>query len=53
MNERPEVMASAPITDKVVEALLALTVDERAEVFGRFCTHCGSDDPRCQCWNDE
>lgn len=18
-----------------------------------FCMHCGDDDPRCQCWNDE
>lgn len=18
-----------------------------------FCIHCGHDDPRCQCWNDE
>jgi len=34
-------------------ALEALTDEERAETFGGFCTHCGSDDPSCRCWDDE
>ena len=37
----------------VVNALMALTYEQRMEAFGFFCTHCGRDDPRCQCWNDE
>lgn len=36
-----------------VNALNELTNDERAEVFARYCVHCGSNDPTCQCWNDE
>ena len=36
-----------------VNALLAMTDDQRMEVFGFFCRYCGTDDPRCQCWNDE
>jgi hypothetical protein len=34
-------------------ALMALTDEQRMIVFGFFCQHCGSDDPHCQCWNDE
>lgn len=36
-----------------VNALLLLTDEQRMDVFGHFCTHCGCPDPRCQCWNDE
>ena len=36
-----------------VNALMALTDEQRMEAFGFFCCHCGTDDPRCQCWNDE
>ena len=30
-----------------------LSDDERMEVMREYCRHCGSDNPRCQCWNDE
>jgi len=30
-----------------------LTNSERATAFAYFCSHCGSNNPRCQCWNDE
>lgn len=23
------------------------------DVFEGYCRHCGTPDPRCQCWNDE
>mgnify|MGYP006935392118 CR=1 FL=1 len=37
-----------------VECLLkTLTDDERKELFGDYCIHCGCDSPCCQCWNDE
>lgn len=36
-----------------VNSLMALTDDQRMEVFGLFCMHCGDNNPRCQCWNDE
>jgi len=38
---------------KVANKVLALTEDERVEVFSCFCNHCGSTDTQCQCWNDE
>ncbi len=38
---------------QAVGALRELTEAQRMEVFRLFCTHCGSDNPRCQCWNDE
>jgi DNA-directed RNA polymerase specialized sigma24 family protein len=35
----------------------ALSDDQRLELFGRYCAHCGCKQPesgmRCQCWNDE
>jgi hypothetical protein len=33
--------------------LAALIDEERKELFSRFCGHCGSNRPNCQCWNDE
>lgn len=30
-----------------------LTDEERLEVMGEYCRHCGSEDNNCQCWNDE
>ncbi len=36
-----------------VKVLDGLTSEERMEVFGGYCTYCGSANPQCQCWNDE
>jgi len=30
-----------------------LTEEERLDLFAEYCSHCGCDDPTCQCWNDE
>ncbi len=38
---------------QAVNALLSLTDEQRMSAFRLFCRHCGSKDPRCQCWNDE
>jgi len=32
--------------------LMSLTEAERMDVFWYFCTHCGSDNPSCNCWDD-
>lgn len=37
----------------IVDDLRRLPEERRMEAFRNFCTHCGSDNPRCQCWNDE
>lgn len=37
----------------LVDELKKLSEEDRLEVFSHFCRFCGSDDPRCQCWNDE
>lgn len=41
------------IKAQAVNTLMSLSQNERLEVFGYFCTKCGSDNPVCQCWNDE
>ena len=35
------------------DILMGITDNERLEIFSRFCVHCGTADPGCQCWNDE
>jgi hypothetical protein len=41
-------------SDVAAMAILSgMSDEERMDVFRNFCTHCGSDDPRCQCWSDE
>lgn len=51
------VEAFAGIIDEAIKSdisiLSALTDAQRVELFSRFCVHCGSADPKCQCWNDE
>lgn len=37
----------------VANQLASMTEEERLKVFALFCTYCGTDDPECQCWNDE
>ena len=37
----------------VLSPMDTLTDDERLQVMARYCRDCGSEDPRCQCWNDE
>lgn len=38
---------------QVRDALKAMPDYQRLEIFNLFCKHCGSDDPKCSCWNDE
>ena len=40
-------------TRKVEDCLKEMTDDERLELFNKYCKHCGGNNPRCQCWNDE
>ena len=47
--------ATAPYA-AAVNALLALTDEQRGEATRFFCSHCGCVQPNgrlCQCWNDE
>jgi len=39
--------------ETLVELMKRMTDEERMDVMGEFCRHCGDTDPRCQCWNDE
>jgi len=34
-------------------SLDTLSPDQRMQLFAKYCTHCGTDNPKCQCWNDE
>ncbi len=40
-------------TDCLVALMQLLTNDERMDVIRCFCKHCGSNNPQCQCRNDE
>jgi hypothetical protein len=42
-----------PDLNEVVETLKRLDAPDRLRVIRGFCFHCGADDPKCQCWNDE
>jgi hypothetical protein len=33
--------------------LKKLSAEQRDELFSEYCRTCGSDKPKCQCWNDE
>jgi hypothetical protein len=33
--------------------LTKLTDEQRLELFHNYCLSCGSNNPKCQCWNDE
>lgn len=37
----------------IVFIMKYMSEDERLEVFSHFCKECGSENPACQCWNDE
>lgn len=39
--------------EDLVAGFAALTDEQRMEVMGDFCSHCGTANPGCQCWNDE
>lgn len=42
-----------PEMERVKDLLDQMTEEQRLELFDMFCKECGSDDPDCQCWNDE
>jgi len=46
-------METAKRIELIKNLLDDLTEEERMLVFDSFCTECGSDDPKCQCWNDD
>lgn len=47
----------ADLIDQAANSLIALSEDDRLEVFRRFCRSCGTVQPetgvQCQCWNNE
>lgn len=41
------------LTDNTKSIIKNLSDEQRMEIFSDYCRHCGSTDPKCQCWNDE
>lgn len=41
------------IISEVKLILDSLTDEQRLDIILNYCTHCGSTNPDCQCWNDE
>lgn len=53
-NHLNKAMSSLGVLPLQVKELFAeLTDDQRMEVMGDYCKHCGCDDNGCQCWNDD
>lgn len=46
-------LTNRPTVADLVLFLRQLSPAARVDVFHRFCTHCGDENPQCQCWNDE
>lgn len=42
-----------PFQATKADPLSNMTDEQRMDVFSKYCRHCGSDNPDCQCWNDE
>ena len=46
-----------PAVIAVMAFIQQFTDTERDQFFqelrAQFCLHCGAQDPKCQCWNDE
>lgn len=38
---------------EVVKLMKKMSDEKRMEVMANFCKHCGTDNPNCQCWNDD
>jgi len=49
--------------DKIIELIgddytmakhsfVKLTDEQRVDIFSDYCTHCGSNDSTCRCWDD-
>lgn len=38
---------------EVKAQVAALPEEMRLAIFEEYCTHCGKQDPTCQCWNDD
>jgi hypothetical protein len=50
---RGEFLVKEGSVANAVNLLTALSEEQRNKIFGYFCKHSGSDNPRCSCWNDE
>ncbi len=44
---------SKSLTASITNIVYSMRQEDREKLFSLFCTHCGSTNPRCQCWNDE
>ena len=38
---------------RICAEIRSMSQEDRFDVLGQFCCHCGTDNPNCQCWNDE
>lgn len=56
-NTVGHIVVDATLTpvQEVMAQLLAMSPEDRKDVFMKFCQHCGADHPesQCTCWRDE
>ena len=53
MSDEEYCISSANLKQIAALALMALSDEDRLDLFVRYCRSCGTDDPHCQCQNDE
>ena len=51
--KRPKGPTPSELVETAARALLALTDEQRAALFARYCRWCGGTDPHCNCTRDE
>lgn len=52
-EQMPDLSGAFIVRESVEDRIRALSDEQRVELAATFCRHCGTLDPRCQCWNDE
>lgn len=48
-----EIAESVGLAESCRLLFARLTEEQRRGIAGSYCRHCFTDNPRCQCWNDE
>lgn len=44
--------ADVPV-EIIKDAIAKLTDEQRLNIFNDYCKHCGCNDTKCRCWDDE
>lgn len=46
-------VGALPAPPEISDIVAAMSDSQRMELFSNYCRSCGTNNPDCQCWNDE